>query len=123
MVIYGARVTDAKDYVGKAKAFLSARSGRLGWSWKRWRSRRLGLCRGGSFRGGLIEGVTRFFGAAGIVEDAAGLKQGLARPQALDQSRLLAMDRVSGDLASIPGRRWRGRDWHRRFWRCQGRRC
>ena len=30
MVIYGARVTDAKDYVGKAKAFLSARSGEIG---------------------------------------------------------------------------------------------
>ena len=30
MVIYGARVTDAKDYVGKAKAFLPARSGEIG---------------------------------------------------------------------------------------------
>lgn len=30
LVIYGARVTDAKDYVGKAKAFLSARSGEIG---------------------------------------------------------------------------------------------
>jgi hypothetical protein len=30
MLIYGARVTDAKDYVGKAKAFLSARSGEIG---------------------------------------------------------------------------------------------